>query len=284
VTAISAAATPPGNAVRTAGADLRDTLHAEWTKLRTLPSTYWLLLAVAALTIAVGAAAASAFSCQPGQCALAQTGADPARISLTGTDLGQAVVALLAVLAIGGEYSTGMIRLTLAAMPRRLTMLAAKTAVITGCVLAASAVAVLGSFLAGRLILPGHGLTAANGYQVLSLANGPDLRAAVGGVLYLALIGLLAVGITTAVRDSGVAIGLVLALLYLFPIVTPVIPNRNLARHLEQIAPMTAGQYIEATTGLRSLPLTPWQGLGVLALWATGALLLGAAVLKLRDA
>jgi ABC-2 type transport system permease protein len=212
------------------------------------------------------------------------TGADPAKISLTGIDLGQVVVALLAVLAIGGEYSTGMIRLTLAAMPRRLTALAAKAAAITGCVLAASAVAVLGSVLAGRLILPGHGLSQANGYQLLSLGNGPDLRATAGAVLYLALIALLAIGLTTAVRDSGVAIGAVLALLYLFPIVSSVVPDQTLSRRLEQIAPMTAGQYIEATTGVRALPLTPWQGLGVLVLWALGALLLGAAVLRLRDA
>jgi ABC-2 type transport system permease protein len=262
-------------------------LHAEWTKLRTLASTFWLLAAAAAVTIAVSAAAAAAFACggpPPGGCAQAVTGADPAKISLTGIDLGQAVVAVLAVLAVGGEYSTGMIRLTLAAIPRRLTLLAAKAVVVTGCVLAASAVAVPGSLLAGRLILPGHGLTAANGYQLLSPGDGPDLRAAVGGVLYLALIALLAVGVTTAVRDSGVAIGTVLALLYLFPIVTPVIPNEDLARHLEQIAPMTAGQYIEATIGVRALPLTPWQGLGVLALWAAGALALGAALLRLRDA
>jgi ABC-2 type transport system permease protein len=264
--------------------DLRVALHAEWTKLRTLASTFWLLLAAAALTIAVSAAAAATFSCVPGECAPAITGADPAKISLTGIDLGQAVVAVLAVMAIGGEYSTGMIRLTLAAMPRRLTLLTAKAAVITGCVVAAGAVAVLGCFLAGRLILPGKGLTASNGYQVLSLANGPDLRAALGSVLYLTLIALIAVGITTAVRDSGVAIGLVLALLYLFPIVTAVVSNRDLARHLEQIAPTTSGQYIMDTTGVRSLPLTPWQGLGVLALWAVGALLLGAVVFRFRDA
>lgn len=275
-----------GNPVRTAGAgaDLRDALHAEWTKLRTLASTYWLLLAAAALTIAVSAAVAAAFSCQPGECALGQTGADPARISLTGIDLGQAVVAVLAVLAVGGEYSTGMIRLTLAAMPRRLTVLSAKAAVITGCVTAAGAVAVLGSLLAGRLILPGRGLTAANGYRLLSPGNGPDLRAAAGSVLYLALIALLALGVTTAVRDSAVGIGLTLGLLYLFPIVSAAIPDQVLARHLEQIAPMTAGLYIQATTGIRALPLTPWQGLGVLALWALGALILGALVLRFRDA
>ena len=274
----------PGRGVRAAGASLRDALHAEWTKARTLASTFWLLLATAALTIGVGAAVAATFQCGTGGCAVVRTAADPAKISFTGVDLGQAVVAVLAVLAVGSEYSTGMIRLTLTAMPRRLTMLSAKLTVVTGCVLAAGAVAVLGSVLVGRLILPGRGLTAANGYQLLSLGNGPDLRATVGSVLYLTLIALLALGVATAVRDSGVAIGAVLGLLYLFPILVGVIPDQTLARHVEQIAPMTAGMYIETTTGLHALPLTPWQGLGVLAAWSAGALLLGALVLRFRDA
>ena len=132
--------------------------------------------------------------------------------------LGQVIVALLAVLAVGGEYGTGMIRVTLAATPRRLVMLTAKAVVVTGGAVAAGAVAVLRSVLAGRLILPGRGLSAANGYAVMSLGNGPDLRAAAGSVLYLALIALLALGVATAVRDSAVGTGLVLGLLYLFPI------------------------------------------------------------------
>jgi ABC-2 type transport system permease protein len=276
----------PARDARGAWAGLPDALHAEWTKLRTLASTWWLLLAAAALTVTVGAAVAAAYQCSGGAaaCGPAATGADPAKISLTGVYLGQVIVALLAVLAVGGEYGTGMIRVTLAATPRRLTMLAAKTAVVTGWTLAAAVVAVAGSLLAGRLILPGRGLSAANGYVVPSLANGADLRAFGGSVLYLALIALLALGVTTAVRDSAVAIGLVLGLLYLFPIVSSVVPNAHLSRHLEQIAPMTAGLYIQATVGVAALPLTPWQGLGVLALWAAGALLLGAAVLRLRDA
>ena len=80
------------------------------------------------------------------------------------------------------------------------------------------------------------------------------------------------------------AIGLVLGLLYLFPVVTSAIGNQHWQRHLEQIGPMTAGLYIQATVGLRSLPLTPWQGLGVLALWAAGGLIIGALVLRFRDA
>ena len=255
------------------------TLHAEWTKLRTLASTGWLLLGVAALTAAVSTAADAAATCPSGGCQ-----ADPAQLSLTGVQAGQAMVAVLAVLAVSGEYSTGMIRITLTAMPRRLTVLAAKAALTAGLVLVAGAVAVLASVLAGRLILPGHGFTLAHGYEQMSLAHGPVLRAACGSVLYLALIALLSLGVATAVREPAVAIGLVLGLLYLFPVVTSVIGNQHWQRHLEQIGPMTAGLYVQATVNLRQLPLTPWEGLGVLALWAAGALIAGALIFRFRDA
>jgi len=260
-------------------------LHAEWTKLRTLPGMYWLAVAAAALTIALGVAASAAYSCHTGaRCSAAVSGADPAKISLTGLYLGQVLVAVLAVLVVGGEYGTGMIRVTFTAMPRRLVVLLSKAVVVTLLTLAASLVAVLGSVLAGRLLLPGRGLNAANGYTVLSLADGTDLRATLGSALYLMLIALLALGVCWAVRDSGVAIGGVLGLLFLFPIITSVIPDHTLARHLEQASPMIAGMYIEDTAGVGSLPLTPWQGLGVLALWAAGALLLGGLLLRFRDA
>jgi ABC-2 type transport system permease protein len=262
-----------------AAAGLRDALHAEWTKLRTAPGTVGLLAAAVALTVAVGAAAAAATRCPAAAC-----GQDPAKVSLTGVYLGQVAVAVVAVLAISGEYSTCMIRTTLAAMPRRTTVLAAKAALITGLVLAAGTPAVLGSLLAGRLILPGHGFTAVHGFAPLSLADGPVVRAAAGSVLYLGLIALLSLGAATAVRDSAVAIGIVLGLLYLFPIVAAVVSDQHVQRHLQQIAPMTAGLEIEATMGLRSLPLSPWAGLGVLAAWAAGALLIGGLLFRLRDA
>jgi ABC-2 type transport system permease protein len=248
-------------------------LHAEWTKFRTLAGTWWLLLA-----------AAAAFDCPPGTCTPQVTTADPARLGLTGVYLGQVAFALLAVLAVGGEYGNGMIRLTLTAMPRRLVAFTAKALVTTAAALAAAVLAVGGSVLAGWLILPGKGLISANGFLELSLSNGADLRAACGSVLYLTLIALLAFGVTTAVRDASAGIGLVLGVLLLFPIMSAVIPDQHLARHLEQIAPMTAGLDIQATVSVASLPLTPWQGLGVTALWAAGALLLGATVLRLRDA
>ena len=266
-------------APRAGWASMREALRAEWTKLRTAPGTIWLLAAVIALTAALSAAAATAVRCPSAGC-----GQDPAKISLTGIQLGQAIVSVLAVLAIGGEYSTGMIRTTLTAMPRRATVLAAKAATLTSLVLTAGTLAVLASVLAGRLILPGHGFTPAHGYPPLSLGDGPVLRAAAGSVLYLALIALLSLGAAAAVRDSAVAAGAVLGLLYLFPIVAAVVTNPHWQQHLEQIGPMTAGLEIQATTGLRSLPLSPWTGLGVLAAWATAALLTGGLVLQLRDA
>ena len=254
-------------------------LRAEWTKLRTSPGTAWLLLAVIAVTVAVSAAAAASARCPAAGC-----GQDPGKISFTGVDLGQAVVAIVAVLAVSTEYSTGMIRTTLAAMPGRVTVLAAKAAVVTALILAAGAAAAAGSLLAGWLILPGHGFTGAHGFAPLTLADGPVLRAAVGSVLYLALIGLLSLGAAAAVRDSAVAIGLVLGVLYLLPIVAAVVSNATVQRHLLQAAPMTSGLDIQATTGLRSLPLTPWQGLAVLAAWAAGTLLAGGLLLRVRDA
>ena len=257
----------------------RETLHAEWTKLRTVASTGWLLLGAAALTIAVSAAVDAAAACPAGGCQ-----ADPAKLSLTGVQAGQAIVVIIGVLAVSSEYGTGMIRSTLTAMPRRLTVLAAKATIIAGLVLAVSSAAAAASVLAGRLILPGHGFTAAHGYPPLSLSHGPDLRAACGSVLYLALIALLSLGVATAVRETAVATGLVLGLLYVFPVVTSVVGNQHWQRHLEQVGPMTAGLCIQATVSLRSLPLTPWQGLGVLALWAAGALITGALILRFRDA
>jgi ABC-2 type transport system permease protein len=257
---------------------MTDALRAEWTKLRTLPGTSGLLIAAIVSTVAVSAATAAAVKCPSGTCP-----EDPAKISLTGVYLGQAVIAIVAVLAISGEYGTGMIRITFAAMPRRTAVLAAKATVLVGLIGPAGVAAVGLSLLAGRLILPGHGIGPAHGYPALSLTDGPVLRAAFGSVLYLMLIALLSLGVATCVRDSAAGIGVVLALLYLFPILGPVL-GANLGRHVQQIGPMTAGLAIQATVNLRTLPIAPWAGLGVLAAWSAAALLAAALLLRLRDA
>jgi ABC-2 type transport system permease protein len=238
---------------------VRRALHVEWTKLRTLPGTGWLLLAVVVLTVALSALADAATE---------GSGHDPAKVALTGVQFGQAVVAVLAVLVMGGEYATGMIRVTLTALPRRLTVLLAKAAVVSALVLVAATVAVLACVAIGGL-LP---------------TSGPVLRAAVGSVLYLVLIGLLSLGVATTVRDTAAAIGIVLGLLYLFPIVAAVVGDPDWYRHLQQIGPMTAGLAIQDTVDLGTLPIAPWAGLGVLAAWAAAALGTAGLALHLRDA
>ena len=267
-----------GYARRNRWADLHDALHAEWTKLHTTPGATWLLLATVVLTAGLSAAVAAATSFSGG------TGRDLPKISLTGIDVGQAVIATLAIATISNEYGTGMITTTLTAIPRRATMLVAKAILITALALAAGTAAVLASLLAGRHLLAGNGFTAAHGYALLSLGDGPTLRAAAGSVLYLALIALLSLGIATTVRDSATAIGTVLALLYLFPIIASAIPDPHWQRHLQQISPMDAGLAIQNTTNLHGLPISPWPGLGVLAAWATAAMFTGVLTLSLRDA
>jgi ABC-2 type transport system permease protein len=256
---------------------LRNAMRAEWTKLRTVAEAGWLLLATVILTVALSGTAAATVTYTPG------AAQDPARISLTGIALGQALVAVVAVLTISAEYSTGMIHTTLAAMPRRSTVLAAKATAVGGAVIAAGLLAVLGSILAGRLLLPGSGFTPAHGYTPLSLTDAPTLRAAAGTALYLTLIALLSLGIATVVRDSATAMGIVLGLLYLFPIVTQAVDDPAWQRRLQQIAPMNAGLTLQSTVN-PDTPLTPWTALAVLTGWTSASLLTATLLLRLRDA
>jgi ABC-2 type transport system permease protein len=259
-------------------AGLRDALHAEWTKLRTVPGTPWLLATAVVITVA-GSAIPSAVSTCTQAC-----GVDPARTSLTGILLGQAAIAVLVVMAMTGEYSSGMIRTTLAATPHRTVMLAAKAAVLTAVVLVTGIIAVLGSVVVSQFFLTENGFTAANGFLPVTLAHAPVVRAAAGSVLYLGLIALLSLGLAAAVRDSGAAITVVLGLLYVLPIIGGLLLNPHWAREFARYSPMNAGLAIQATRNLGRLPIGPWEGLGVLGCWAALAMLAGWGLLFLRDA
>jgi ABC-2 type transport system permease protein len=258
---------------------MRFALHAEWTKLRTMAGNAWLAGTAVVLTIGLSTAVSAAVECTSAGC-----DADPTKTALTGVVLGQAIVAILAVLVISGEYGTGMIGVTLAATPRRTTMLAAKALVLSGVVLAASVVAVLGSLFVGTLILRGNGFTAGHGHPAPSLADGATVRAVIGTIVYLVLIALLSLGIATVVRDAAAAIGAVLGVLFLFPVLAQVVEDPDLYRHLQQISPLIAGLAIQNTMNLADAPIGPWAGLGVVAVWAGAALLAGGLLLHRRDA
>lgn len=251
---------------------MKPALHAEWTKMRTVAGPFVLLLGAVAATVALSAVAASVVNCTASGC-----GGDTVEVALTGVRLGQALVAVLGVQAVGAEYGTGMIRTSLTALPRRAAAFAAKAIVLTGAVAVAGTVAVLGSLLAGRLILSGPG------DRALSPADGPTLRAGLGSVLYLVLIALLSLGIATAVRNSATGIGVVLGLLYVVPIVSRTVGDPHWQRLLQKGAPTSAGLAVQATTDVPSLPISPWAGLGVTAGWAAAAMLVGGLLLFTRD-
>jgi ABC-2 type transport system permease protein len=258
-------------------------LRAEWTKLRTMPSTAWALLAVVGLTVAVGIWAVAGMD--PASCvAGAGCDLDTTPVALSGVYLGQLAVVVVAVLAVSSEYDTGMIRTTFAAMPRRVAVLAAKAAVVTAVVLAAGLLAVLGSFLAGRTILPGHGFTPAAGYPPMSLADEPVRRAFGGSVLYLGLLALFTIGVAVIVRHTAAAVSTVLAMLLVLPVIAALMTNEHWREWVLELSPMTAGLAIQATKRLDALPIAPWSGLGVLAGYAAGALALGTVLLLVRDA
>jgi ABC-2 type transport system permease protein len=250
---------------------LRDAVRAEWTKARTSPATWPLLGALVVLTVAVGALAAGSVDGRPGT--------DAATTALTGVHLGLAVAAVLGAGALAGEHATGMLRSTFAAVPGRGTVLAAKAVVLVGLVLPAALLAVGGSLLAGRLLLP------AAARPGLSLADGPVLRAAAGSAACVVLVALLALGTAAVVRDPGASVGCVLALLYLFPVAAALVDDPVWQRRLVRVGPASAGLGVRTTVpdAVRALPIGPWAGLAVAAGWAAGALLAGWWALRARD-
>lgn len=258
-------------------------LRAEWTKLRTMPSTPWLFAGIVLVMIAVGAAVTATTNVKhcptPSTCF-----EDLPKLALSGAIVSQLVVLALAVLTIGNEYGTRMIQTSLLAVPRRWQVLTAKLIMVTALTLVAGAIGVLGSLAVGRGILAGNGFDADNGYPSLSLSDGPTLRAATGTVLYLCLIAALSLGIATVVRDTAAGLTTVVTLLVLSPMMLTLVNNPVWHQRLARYSPMNAGLAIQATLRLDTMPIGPWAGLGVLACYATAALFVGVVTLRQRDA
>lgn len=237
-------------------------LRAEWVKLRTVPDAAVALALTVLLTVALSVTAAAY-----------GTGPDKVHISLLGVQLGQAVVAIAAVQVLAGEYGTGLIRATFTALPRRLTVLAAKGAYLLAGTAAAALASVVISVLAGRQLLAGYP----------ALTSAAVLRAAGGSVLYLLAVALLGLGVGAAVRSASAASGVVLGLLYVVPTVLNVFIDPDWQRALYRLGPSTAGLSVLTTVDIPALPIGPWAGLAVAAAWGFGAVAVGAMLLWRRD-
>lgn len=255
------------------------TMLSEWTKLRSLRSTVWSLILLVVLTFGFTAlftflTVAQWSKSDPSQ--RAQIIADPVSTILgSGLYLGQLTICVLGVLVMSTEYSTGAIRSSLLAVPRRLPMLWAKAIVFAALVLVIGEIATFGSFFIGQAIL--------HSKAPVSLGDPGVLRAVYGSGFYLAVLALFAMAIGGIIRHTAGAItGVIGFVLVLVPL-TLLIPGK-IGRYVHGYLPTAAGQLIGQAHQQAKQVLSPWQGFGVFCLWTVVLLAICAYLLKRRDA
>lgn len=258
------------NAVGRMATAVRPVLLSEWTKLRTVRSTPWTLGTVVAVTVLLGLG----FSWLTRHSADGLTEADlaaldPTATSLAGLNLAQLAVVVLAVLSVSAEYSTGLLAVSLHAVPRRGLFYGCKAAVLAGVTLLTGWAASAAAFGVGRLAM---------GDYAASVFDPGVLRALLGAGLYLALLALFSYGVAMALRSAVPALGVLMPLFFLVSPLLSVLPaTERFAGYL----PDTAGMRI-TQTGLDGS--SAWTGLGVLLVWVALALALGYSCLRARDA
>ncbi|MFC1442437.1 ABC transporter permease [Streptacidiphilus sp. N1-10] len=250
-------------------------LRAEWAKMWSLRST-WITLGVAlVLLLLAGTLAAANYSPTGGT--VRGPGADAkdaVALALSGIDFAQLAIGVLGVLIAAGEYSTGMIRSTLAAVPSRLPVLWSKAACYGAVAAVVATVGALAAFLAGAHSLSGDAIS-------LSLSSDGVLRSLLGAGLYLGLVGVFAVALGTLVRSVAGGIGLLVATLMLLPVLTGLLPS-GLGDDISPYLPGNAGSSVFALHQA-SNTLSPGAGLAVFAGWVVLALAGAAWRLKRSD-
>jgi ABC-2 type transport system permease protein len=249
-------------------------VRSEWTKLRSVRSSAWSLFAAVLFTIAIPAIAAAVVSHHwPRMGPQDRAGFHPLEVSLVGVQLGQLAIGVLGVLVITAEYSTGMIRASLTAVPRRLPVLAGKAIVFAGVTFLLLTPAVVAAFLLSQWILSGRGIE-----THLGAAGVP--RAVVGAGLYLTAIGLFGLGLGAIVRNTAGGIATFAGLMFVLPPLMNVLPaswNAAASPYL----PLQAGEAVMALH--RGDQLAPWTGFGVLCAYAAVSLAVAAILLRRRD-
>ena len=249
---------------------------SEWTKLRTLRSTVFSLLAAVAFLIgfAILVPEVVVHHWPPTNPRDALT-FDPVGASLVGGFFAQLAIGVLGVLIITGEYATGMIRATLSAVPKRIPVLWAKVLVYGVTCLVLVGTAQLSAFFIGQAILSSKGID-------VGLGDPHVARAVLGGALYLTGVGVLGLGLGALLRNTAAAITSLFGLLFVVSIVVHFLPA-SWSDHIEKYLPSNAGTVI---TNLHPDPgtLGPWTGLLVFFLYAVVALVLAGVSLVRRDA
>jgi ABC-2 type transport system permease protein len=246
---------------------------SEWTKLRSLRSSRVSLLVAVGLIIGLGLLVpfVSVSNWRPGS---PTAGYNSVERSLSGIYLAQLAFGVLGVMLVTGEYSTGMIRATFAAVPRRLPVLWAKLGVFIAVTVVLGMASCVAAFLGGQAIFASKHVDASFGDPHVA-------RAVLGAGLFLAAIGALGVALGALLRNTAAAIATLTGLLFVLPVIVGVLP-RSWSDAIGPYTPADAG-----TTIIAVFPdpqrLAPWTGFGVLCAYAAVATALAAVMLIRRD-
>ncbi|WP_328318519.1 ABC transporter permease [Streptomyces sp. NBC_00388] len=273
----SALPTVPVRAATTGHVPFVGLLRAEWIKIRSVRSTLWTLLLMLVTAIGVSvlltALAASKWdSASPADHRKLLN--DPVGAIFGGLGLAELVICVLGVLVVTSEYSSGTIRASVLAVPKRAPMLVAKALVFAALTLVAGEIASFGSFFAGARLLHSH--------APIALSDPGVAKAVAGTGLFLAAMGVFALAIGALIRHTaGAVAGVITFVLVLSPLASslPGTAGRDIAAWL----PTNAGQLIAFTHPAADQLLTPWQGLGVCVAWGAGLLVLASVLLRRRD-
>jgi ABC-type transport system involved in multi-copper enzyme maturation permease subunit len=253
---------------------------SEWTKLRTVRSTRYSLLATVAMTIGFAVIPALVNANRwNSMSTIDKAGFRPLETSLIGVTIAQLAIGVLGVLVISGEYSTGMIRSTFAAVPRRLPVLWGKAGVFGLVTFALALPSTVIAFFAAQAILKGHSF---NGHDIaLSFSDPGVARAVVGGALYLTVAGLFGLGLGAILRSTAGGISAFAAMLFVLPPLMNVLPA-SWSDAISPYLPSNAGTAI-MQTGHPAHTLAPWTGLGVFAAYTAITIAIAAILLRRRD-
>jgi ABC-type transport system involved in multi-copper enzyme maturation permease subunit len=254
-------------------------LAAEWTKIRSVRSTVWSFAILVLATLGFTALFSSLTVAQWNKSDPSERASvirDPvSNILGAGFFLGQLTICVLGVIVIASEYSTGMIRASLLAVPRRVPMLVAKAVVFATLVLVIGEIVAFGSYFMGAAIL--------HKYAPVSLSDPGVTRAVVGAGLYLTVLGLFALSIGAIVRHTAAGITGVIAFVLVLAPLAQLLPG-SLGKHVHAYLPTEAGHLIAQAHQAPDDLLSPWQGFGVFCLWTAALFAIAAYLLQRRDA
>jgi ABC-type transport system involved in multi-copper enzyme maturation permease subunit len=254
---------------------------AEWTKIRSVRSTVWSLIIFIIATLGLTALLTwlTVHQLQNGHGPRrgADLLADPVSFILgTGLGLGQLAICVLGALTMTTEYSTGVIRGSLLAVPKRIPVLAAKSVVFAALICVIGEIVSFCSFFIGRALV--------HPVATVSLSQPGVTRAIIGAGLYLTVLGLFALAIGSVVRHSAGAISIVIGLVLVVPPLLGLLDSYNWGAHIHAWFPTVAGGYITTDHQQAGQLLTPWQGIAVFCGWTVLLLAAASYLLKRRDA